>query len=64
MKLKDKRLFRQKCYIDGKWVDAAGNKATFDVNNPADNSKLGTMPRLGLKETRGAIQSIRTTVSR
>jgi hypothetical protein len=37
MKLKNPSLFRQQCYINGKWIDA-DNHATLAVNNPADNS--------------------------
>lgn len=56
MKLKDKKLFRQQCYVDGKWIDA-DSKDTIKVNNPADNSILGTMPKLGTRETRRAIEA-------
>ena len=56
MKLKDKKLFRQQCYVNGKWIDA-DSKETIKVNNPADNSILGTMPKLGRAETRRAIEA-------
>ena len=56
MKLKDKSLFRQKCYVDGQWIDADDGK-TFAVNNPANNRKLGTVPSLGQKQTRAAIKA-------
>ncbi|HXP78188.1 MAG TPA: aldehyde dehydrogenase family protein, partial [Stellaceae bacterium] len=56
MQLKDKTLFRQQCYIDGKWVDA-DSRATISVNNPADNSILGTVPKMGAAETRRAIEA-------
>ena len=56
MKLKDKKLFRQQCYVDGKWIDAA-SKETIKVNNPADNSTLGTVPKLSGAETRRAIEA-------
>jgi len=56
MQLKDATLFRQQCYIDGKWVDADG-KGTIPVNNPADNSILGTVPKMGADETRRAIEA-------
>ena len=56
MQLKDKSLFRQQCYIDGKWVDA-DSRATISVNNPADNSILGTVPKMGANETRRAIEA-------
>jgi len=56
MRLKDPKLFRQQCYIDGKWVDA-GNRETIPVNNPADNSILGDVPKMGADETRRAIEA-------
>lgn len=56
MQLKDARLFRQQCYVDGQWIDA-DSKETFKVNNPADNSILGTMPKFGRNETRRAIDA-------
>jgi succinate-semialdehyde dehydrogenase / glutarate-semialdehyde dehydrogenase len=54
--LKDAKLFRQQCYVDGAWVDADG-KGTIPVNNPADNSILGTVPKMGAEETRRAIEA-------
>jgi len=56
MQLKDKSLFRQKCYIDGAWVDADGGQ-TVQVNNPATGEILGTVPRMGADETRRAIEA-------
>lgn len=52
--LKDVRLFRQQCYIDGSWEDADDGK-TIDVSNPATGEKLGTVPKMGTNETRRAI---------
>ncbi len=54
MKLQDPSLFRQECYIDGKWI---GADKGIDVLNPADNSVLGTVPALGAQETRDAIEA-------
>jgi succinate-semialdehyde dehydrogenase/glutarate-semialdehyde dehydrogenase len=56
MQLKDAKLFRQQCYVDGQWVDA-GNRETLPVNNPADNAILGYVPKLGAEETRAAIEA-------
>ena len=42
--LKDPKLFREQCYIDGEWV---GSQKTFPVNNPATGAVLGTVPDLG-----------------
>jgi succinate-semialdehyde dehydrogenase/glutarate-semialdehyde dehydrogenase len=56
MKLKDPKLFRQQCYIDGAWVDADGGGA-IPVENPANGEKLGTVPKMGADETRRAIEA-------
>src|ERR671935_549515 len=56
MKLQDEKLFRQQCYIDGKWVDAL-NRGTIPVTNPATGETLGTVPRMGAEETRQAIEA-------
>lgn len=56
MQLKDSSLFRQKAYIDGRWVDA-DDGATSPVNNPATGETLGTVPRMGRSETRRAIDA-------
>ena len=55
MQLKDKGLFREQCYINGEWVDADSG-VTFDVNNPATNQRLGSVPKMGADETRRAVQ--------
>ena len=56
MQIKDQRLFRQQCYVDGAWIDA-DSKETVKVNNPADDSILGTIPKFGRNETRRAIEA-------
>ena len=54
MRLKDAKLLRELCFIDGKWTPA-DNGAALDVNNPATAEKLGTVPNMGAAETRRAI---------
>lgn len=54
MKLNDNSLFRQQAYINGEWVDA-DNKASFEVNNPATNEIIGSVPNMGAAETKRAI---------
>jgi succinate-semialdehyde dehydrogenase/glutarate-semialdehyde dehydrogenase len=54
--LKDTSLFRQQCYVDGAWVDA-DDKATLAVHNPADGQPIGTVPKMGVTETRRAIEA-------
>jgi succinate-semialdehyde dehydrogenase/glutarate-semialdehyde dehydrogenase len=56
--LKDGRLFRQQCCIDGSWGDADDGK-TIDVTNPATGEKIGTVPKMGKDETRRAIEAAR-----
>ena len=56
MQLKNKKLFRQKCYVDGEWLDADSGE-TVEVSNPADGSVLGTIPKMGAAETRRAIEA-------
>ncbi|MGH6946091.1 MAG: NADP-dependent succinate-semialdehyde dehydrogenase [Kiloniellales bacterium] len=55
-KLADPKLFRQQCYIDGKWRDANSGE-TIEVNNPATGEILGTIPKMGGDETREAIEA-------
>jgi len=45
----------EKAYINGKWVDA-DSKATISVANPATGEILGTVPKMGVAETRRAIE--------
>ena len=52
--LKDPKLFRQQCYVDGAWLDA-DDKSTIAVKNPADGAVLGSVPKMGVAETRRAI---------
>jgi succinate-semialdehyde dehydrogenase/glutarate-semialdehyde dehydrogenase len=54
--LKDPSLFRQQCYIDGKWLDADSGKSVA-VNNPATGETLGTIPNMGTAETKRAIEA-------
>src|SRR4249919_2297066 len=56
MVLSDPKLFREACYIDGAWIPA-GVGGAIDVDNPATGKILGTVPRLGRAETRGAIDA-------
>ena len=54
--LSDPSLLRQQCYIDGVWTDA-DSKETINVSNPADNNVIGTVPNMGARETRQAIEA-------
>ncbi|MEO8400547.1 MAG: NAD-dependent succinate-semialdehyde dehydrogenase [Gammaproteobacteria bacterium] len=54
MQLQNKSLFREQCYLNGKWINA-DNKKAISVYNPFDQSLLGTVPECGTEETRRAI---------
>ncbi len=54
--LRDPALFRQRCYVDGEWIDA-DSRDILDVDNPATAETLGTVPRCGRAETRRAIEA-------
>src|SRR4051812_10837719 len=56
LSLKDRKLFREQCYIDGNWVDADSRKST-PVINPATGEELGAVPRMGTAETKCAIDA-------
>jgi succinate-semialdehyde dehydrogenase / glutarate-semialdehyde dehydrogenase len=54
--LKDPKLFREQCYLDGAWT-GADSKKTFAVHNPATGAAIGDVPDLGAAETRRAIEA-------
>ncbi len=54
--LKDGKLLRQKCLVNGAWTDADDGR-NIAVKNPATGETLGTVPRMGEAETRRAVQA-------
>src|SRR5215213_837534 len=56
LSLQDAALFREAVYIDGAWLTATAAGA-IDVDNPATGEIIGTVPKLGRDETRGAIDA-------
>src|SRR5579872_3176829 len=54
--LKDARLFREACYVDGQWVQA-GSGHTINVDNPATKEIIGKVPKLSGAETHHAIEA-------
>ncbi len=56
MKLLDPRLFRQQCYLNGQWLDAASG-LSIPVLNPATQKSLGTVPSLNTEEVRQTIHA-------
>lgn len=59
LSLKDPKLFREQCYVDGAWAGAASG-ATFPITNPATGATVARVPDLGAAETRRAIESSNT----
>ena len=56
IQLSDPSLFREQCYIDGAWV-GADDRATIEVDDPASGEIIGTVPKMGVAETRRAIEA-------
>ncbi|KAI8098737.1 Aldehyde/histidinol dehydrogenase [Halteromyces radiatus] len=51
-KLSDPSLFRQEAFINNNWVSKT---ETFAVEDPATGEQIGTVPDMGIEETRQAI---------
>ena len=49
--LKRADLFREQCYIDGKWT----GDPSIEVRNPATRGVIGRIPNLGKSETERAV---------
>lgn len=56
MTIQNFKLFRDKCYINGEWIEA-NSKDTILVNNPATLKEIGTVPKCGKEETNKAIDA-------
>jgi len=56
LNLKDSALLRQRCYIDGLWLDADQGESIV-INNPATGEALGSIPKIGAAETGRAISA-------
>ncbi|MCL1981134.1 MAG: NAD-dependent succinate-semialdehyde dehydrogenase [Proteobacteria bacterium] len=56
MKLGRQELVRSQCYVNGKWIDGAG-EGRITVFDPATGASVGTVPALGREETGAAIEA-------
>ena len=56
MDIKNFKLYRDQCYINGEWIKANSNE-TISVNNPASLEEIGTVPKCGKDEAILAIES-------
>jgi succinate-semialdehyde dehydrogenase/glutarate-semialdehyde dehydrogenase len=54
--LKDPTLLRHQAFIDGEW-QAADDRSTFEVVDPATGESLGHVPNMAAAETRRAIDA-------
>ncbi len=54
MELNNKSLFREKCYVNGLWLDSQDGK-TIDVNNPANMEIIGKVPNFSAEQTKSVI---------
>jgi len=59
MTIQNFKLFRDKCYINGEWIEA-NSKDKISVNNPASLKEIGTVPKCGKEETKNAIDAANT----
>jgi len=55
-KLKNPKLLRDSCYINGQWIKADSGEA-FNIINPYDNTILSTVPKCQYTETKRAIEA-------
>jgi succinate-semialdehyde dehydrogenase / glutarate-semialdehyde dehydrogenase len=56
MHLSDPSLLHSQAYINGQWIDA-DNGATTPITNPATGEEIARVPRMGVAETRRAIEA-------
>ena len=54
--LKDPKLFREQCYVNGAWSSASGGRS-FPVANPATGAVLANVPDFSAVEARRAIEA-------
>jgi succinate-semialdehyde dehydrogenase/glutarate-semialdehyde dehydrogenase len=53
--LRDPELFREACYIDGRWIEASGT--SIPVDDPATGEIIGVVPQLGRAAMKEAIDA-------
>src|ERR1700757_4679611 len=54
--LKDSRLFREACYVDGQWIQVSSQQR-IALDNPATQEIIGHVPKLNGTEPRPAIEA-------
>jgi len=56
MHISNTSLLRDKCYINGEWIES-NSKKFIEVNNPATLEIIGKVPNCGTEETKFAIEA-------
>ena len=56
IELKDPSLFRTQCYANGEWQDGDEGSVIL-VDDPANGSIIGSVPKFGAEETRRTIDA-------
>jgi len=56
VRLREQGLLLDKGHVGGKWIDADSGE-TFEVVDPATGEVLANVPRMGVAETRRAIEA-------
>ncbi len=54
MKLKNNSLFKEKCFVGGKWIESISSNH-IEVDNPANKEIIGYVPKCSTEETKLAI---------
>ena len=55
MELKNNELFKETCFIGGKWIES-DTREKITVDNPANGEIIGDVPKCSTSETKKAIQ--------
>lgn len=56
MSIVESHLFKQCCYIDGRWISAESSE-WIDVDNPATGECIGRVPKFGAEQTLQAVSA-------
>ena len=56
MELNNKSLFKEKCYVNGSWVESQSGDF-LEVNNPATQEIIGKVPKFTKEETKKVIEN-------
>ena len=61
MELKNNALFKETCFIGGKWIES-DSKEKIKVDNPANGEIIGEVPKWATSETRKAVRAAQSAV--